>query len=44
MKNQIAPSKTNGPTLNRMGKRMLFCGDLMAKFTLAARIAFSSSW
>ncbi len=44
MKNQMAPSNTNGPTLNKMGKRMLFWGDLIAKLTLAARIAFSSSW
>ena len=37
MKNQIAPSSTNGPTLNSSGIRMLFCGSLMSKLTLADR-------
>jgi len=41
MKNQMAPSRTKGPTLNRSGSRILFCGSLMEKLILAASIAFS---
>jgi hypothetical protein len=35
MKNQMAPSSTNGPMLMSSGMRMLFCGSLMSKLTLA---------
>jgi len=42
-KNQMAPNRMNGPTLNRMGSRMLLCSAFFEKFTPAASIADSIS-
>ena len=42
-KNQMAPSRTNGPRLINNCNGKLLCWSLMEKFTLAASIAFLRS-